>query len=116
MDRALRNVQVAPLQHRKEFRAYHVEQFHLHVRIALPVPMQEWRHGTFQVVRGGGNLEHAGVTAPEELGLLSYCGGVVQQPPAMPQQLLALTGDAKAPTHAVEQLQPELCLKIADVP
>jgi hypothetical protein len=40
--------------------------------------MQEWRYGAFQVLRGRGNLEDAGVTAPEQLGLLSYCVGVVQ--------------------------------------
>jgi hypothetical protein len=34
----------------------------------------------------------------------------------MPEQLLSLTGQAKAAPHAVEQLQTELCLKIADVP
>ena len=116
VDRALRNMQVAPLQHGQQLGADHVEQFHLHVRIVLRVSMQKRRYGTFQVLRRGGNLEHAGVTPPQELGLFSYRVGIVQQPPAMPEQLLALTGQAKAPPHAVEQLQTEFCLEIADVP
>ena len=64
---ALTKVDLAAFQHGQNFKTAPLEEFHLHIGIAFRVAVQEMRKDTFNVLRGGGHFQHAGVTAPEQL-------------------------------------------------
>jgi hypothetical protein len=68
------------------------------------------------VRRRGSHFQHAGVAAPELLRPLADSGGVVQQATAIAEQLLAFAGQQQAPSDAIEQLEAEFLLEIADLP
>ena len=93
-----------------------LDQFDLHVRIAPRIPMQKRGLYTRDMLRRGADLENAAVAMSQLLSPLAQRAGVVQQTAAVGEQLLACTGQQQAAADAIEQLETELPLKVADLP
>jgi hypothetical protein len=62
------------------------------------------------------DLQHTHITATEILSTLADTGRVIQQSSAITEQLLAFSSQQKATSDAIEQLETEFLLEIADVP
>ena len=96
--------------------AARLDQLHLHIGIAIGVLGQECRKNGFDLHRRGRHFQHPGVSAPERLCLRAERADIAQQAAATSEQLLAFCGQDKTAPNAIEKLEAELLLKIADLP
>src|SRR5436190_23845513 len=93
-----------------------LRQLHAHVGEALSIARQKSRQHAFDCLRRGGQLEHAGVSALEQLYALAKRGHLTQDPAAISEQLLASGSQEEATTDTVKKLKPAFMFKIADLP
>ena len=61
---------LAALDEGKNFKAYGLDRFHLHVGIAFGVPVQKCRKHAVDQMRRGGHLQQTAVPAPDLLRLV----------------------------------------------
>ena len=99
------------LVHAKSFR-----QFHAHVGEAFGISRQESRQDAFDGLRRCGDLEHAGVSALEQLYAFAERAHLAQHAAAIAQQLLASGGQEQAAADTVKKLEPAFVFEIADLP
>ena len=62
-----------------------------------------------------GDLQHAGVSAPQQLRTLADCASIVQETTTITEQLLADAGQDKAASDAIEKIETQFLFEIADL-
>jgi hypothetical protein len=115
MRQHLTKMYLPTLEHRQNLEATSLRDVYLHIGILLRVPVQELRKHAFNVKGRSGDLQHTNIAATQIARTVANACCVIQQPSAIPEQLLALTREAEAASHSIEQLDAELLLKRADL-
>ena len=108
-------VQLSAFQPCKQIGADRLAQFDLHVGKARGIAMQERRKDAVDHLRGGRDLQDAGVGAPQQLGSLAERVHRAQDVAAIGEQSLAFAGQDQPSANAIEQPDSELCLEIIDL-
>ena len=111
---ALREMDLAPLEHCEQLWPRGVHQPHLHAGIARRVVAQEIGKNAFDQVRRGRHTQHTDVAAPQDLRLLAHGAGVVEQSAAVVEQLLAFAREERPPPTRSKSLSP-MALEIGDL-
>ena len=110
------NMNLAALQHGHLIQAKSFRQLHAHVGEAFGISRQKSRQNAFDCLRRCGQLQHAGVSALEQLYPFAKRAHLTQYPAAISEQLLASGGQEEAATDTVKKLEPAFIFKIADLP
>src|SRR6185437_7244295 len=113
--RALREVDLAALEHAESDRPDDVHQLHLHIREAPGVAPEECGEDALEIVRRGGHPQHAGIGPAQQPCVLAQLARVVEQPTRFREEALARAREMQAPRQPVEQRDTELVLERADL-
>lgn len=105
----------ATFQHGQDLAARPFAHSHFHAGIALSVLVQKLRKYAFDMLRRGADFQHALVSASQQFRLLPNSSGVSQQGATFSEQLLSFAGQQKPAADAIEKLEAELVLEIADL-
>src|SRR5262245_24089447 len=82
---------------------------------ALGVDVQKLRQDALDMLRRAGDPQDACVSLREQLRLLRYGAGAIEQQTTAGQQLLAFPGQQESTSDAVEKPQAEFLLEIDDL-
>ena len=110
------DMNLAALQQRHLIHAKSFRQLHAHVGEAFGISRQESRQDALDRLRRCGQLEHAEVSALEQLYAFAKRAHLTQHAAAISEQLLASGGQEKAATDTVKKLEPAFVFEIADLP
>src|SRR5207245_9445689 len=91
-------------------------RLHQHVVEALGRSGQKSRQKAFDCLRRCGQLQHARVSALEQLYPFAKRAHLTQYPAAISEQLLASGSQEEAATDTVKKLEPAFIFKITDLP
>jgi hypothetical protein len=108
-------VQFSTLQLFKRFGANRLAQFDLHVGKACRIAMQERRKDPVDHLRGGRDLEDAGIGPPQQPGSLAERVHRAQDVAAIGEQSIAFAGQDQPFANAIEQPESKLDLEIIDL-
>lgn len=115
MQQILAQVNFTAFEQRQYFAARSFGDPDLNLWKALRIAVQELRQHAFDVLRRACDLQDAGISMPEQLRLLLYGTGAIQQHTTARQQLLAFSRQQEPTPDAVEKPQAEFVLEIDDL-
>jgi hypothetical protein len=100
------NMNLAALQQRHLIQAKSFRQLHAHAGEAFGISRQKSRQDAFDCLRRRGQLQHAGVSALEQLYPFAKRAHLTQYPAAISEQVLTSGSQEEAATDTVKKLEP----------